>query len=67
MAAKGAFVTIGFLGSGCSLSKLVSCSQDAKGAIEKAVQELVDAGYVFFDQTTLHICSAATFGIPNSA
>ena len=67
MAAKGVFVTVGFLGSGCSVSKLISRSQDAKDTIMQAVGELVAAGYVSFDQQTIHIRSAPTFGIASNA
>jgi hypothetical protein len=64
MAAKGIFVTIGFLGNGCALQALLNHTKDTEALVESALQELTAAGYVTIDEGHyIHIRSAATFGI----
>ena len=63
MAAKGVFVTIGFLGNGCSVTALSNQSVNNVAEIEAALLELSKAGYVSVTDGTVTIKSAATFGI----
>ena len=64
MAAKGIFVTIGYLGNGCGLKNLLEHSKDSEKSVRKALQELSDAGYVTIDEENLiHIRSASQFGL----
>lgn len=50
MTAKGAFVSIGFLGNGCTLEQLVTSSTNDEASVTQALKELEDAGYVHFDE-----------------
>lgn len=64
MAAKGAFVTVGFLGNGCSVSELAQHTLDAPQQVQSAIDELVQAGYLELDgERRLHIRTAPKFGI----
>lgn len=64
MAAKGVFVSIGFLGNGCSLEDLAKHALDELERIGAAVDELVRAGYVSVEEgERLHIKTAPSFGI----
>jgi hypothetical protein len=63
MAAKGVFVSVGFLGNGCSLEDLAKHTLDGLERVEAAVNELVQAGYVSIEDERLHIRAAPKFGI----
>lgn len=66
MSAKGVFVSIGFLGNGCKLEKLLNRTTDSTAAILKALNELEKAGYIFVDERkTVHFKSLAFFGTRN--
>lgn len=61
--AKGVFVTIGFLGNGCSMVSILEQSSDDAAQIQRALDELVNAGYISLEDGNVHIKSASTFGI----
>lgn len=61
--AKGIFVTIGFLGNGCSMLSLLEQSADDAAQIQRALDELIRAGYISLEDGNIHIKSASTFGI----
>ena len=64
MAAKGVFVTIGFIGNGCTLSVLANHCNESLEALETASRELIDAGYIVTEnEGELHIKAAPSFGI----
>lgn len=63
MSAKGVFVSIGFLGNGCKLEKLLNRTTDSTAAVLKALEELLKAGYIEMDANkTIHVKSPAVFG-----
>ena len=63
MSAKGLFVSIGFLGNGCKLDKLLSRTTDSTAALLKSLTELERAGYIEIDaRKTIHVKSPAAFG-----
>ena len=66
MRAKGIFVTIGFLGNGCSVDAIIQQSTDTAQEAEAALAELVKAGYVSVDDAQVTIRPAATFGIQSA-
>ena len=63
MRAKGIFVTIGFLGNGCSVEALAQQSTDSEAETKAALDELVKAGYAAIEDGKVTIKPAATFGI----
>lgn len=63
LAAKGVFVTIGLLGSGCKISMLERRCTDTSETVMSALQELVDGGYVSIEQDTVLVHSRTSFGI----
>ena len=64
MSAKGVFVSIGFLGNGCTLENLSEHSHDSLEALRGSVQELVQAGYLNLEEEgKLFIRAAPSFGI----
>lgn len=64
MAAKGIFVTVGFLGNGCTFTRLTEHSRETVDTIKQAVEELVNAGYVTVEEgEKLFIRTAPEFGI----
>jgi hypothetical protein len=63
LAAKGVFVTIGLLGSGCQISTLERRCTDTSETVMSAVQELVEGGYVSIDQGAVLVHSRTSFGI----
>jgi hypothetical protein len=64
MAAKGVFVTVGFLGNGCRVDELARHALDALEQVQGAIDELVQAGYLELDdERRLHIRAAPKFGI----
>lgn len=65
MTAKGVFVTVGLLGSGCKVADLASRTASTDEALDEALQELVEGGYVTLEDGTIHIQGAATFGLPS--
>lgn len=66
MRAKGIFVTIGFLGNGCSVDAIARQSTDTVQEAEAALDELAKAGYVSIDDGQVTIRPAATFGIQSA-
>lgn len=65
MNAKGVFVSISFLGNGCTLDRLAQITKDGTHNILHALKELEQAGYILFEKTTVRIKSAAYFGSTN--
>lgn len=57
LAAKGAFLSIGYLGNGCTVAKLAERTSDSLQAIEYILGELIDAGYVRLENSTLFLVS----------
>lgn len=65
LAAKGVFVTIGLLGSSCTLEELGSHCSDAPDAIRAAVGELVDHRYVTTEDDRIVLRDLSSLGIPD--
>ena len=66
LTAKGVFVSIGFLGNGCTLEQLVASSTSDSVAVTQALAELQSAGYVSHDEGTgLVIKTPSSFGSPD--
>lgn len=63
MAAKGVFVTVGFLGSGCPVASLQAHTADSPESLQRALDELERAGYVSLCEGAVHIRSAQQFGL----
>ncbi len=64
MSAKGVFVSIGFLGNGCSLDDLAKHTLDPLERLRESVSELVQAGYLDVEEgERLYIRAAPSFGI----
>ena len=64
MSAKGVFVTIGFLGNGCTFEGLARHASESEEVVKAAAQELIDAGYVVVEEDDkLYIKTAPSFGI----
>ncbi len=67
MAAKGVFVTIGLLGSGCTVASLSKRASDAHKVVVAALEELIEAGYVTIDrdgeEERVFIRGPASFGV----
>ena len=64
MSAKGVFVSVGFLGNGCTVENLLEHSHDSLEAVQRSVQELVQAGYLNLEEEDrLFIRAAPSFGI----
>lgn len=64
MSAKGVFVTIGFLGNGCTFEGLARHASESVEAVKTAAQELIEAGYVAVEEDDkLYIKTAPSFGI----
>ncbi|CAN5855029.1 hypothetical protein BH24DEI2_BH24DEI2_09180 [soil metagenome] len=64
MSAKGVFVTIGFLGNGCTFEGLARHASEDVEAVKAAAQELISAGYVTTEEDDkLFIKTAPSFGI----
>ncbi len=57
LAAKGTFLAIGYLGNGCTVAKLAERTSDNLQAIEYILSELIEAGYVRLEDSTLLIVS----------
>jgi hypothetical protein len=57
LAAKGAFLAIGYMGNGCSVSKLTERTSDSLSAIEYILGELIEAGYIKLEDSNLFIVS----------
>lgn len=64
MAAKGIFVTVGYLGNGSTMADLEKKTSDSLENIQQYVNELVNAGYVNIESgDEVHIKSAGSFGV----
>ena len=64
MAAKGIFVTMGYLGNGRTLQDLGKLCNETLSDLERAAQELIEAGYIVTEgDGELHIKAAPSFGI----
>lgn len=64
MAAKGVFVSIGYIGNGCTLNVLEKHCSETLEFLKAAAAELIDAGYITTEnEGELHIKAAPSFGI----
>ena len=64
MAAKGVFVTVGFVGNGCTYESLAEHATETIEAIRKVVGELIEAGYLTIEEEEkLYIKTAPSFGV----
>ncbi len=63
LAAKGLFVSISYLGNKCKLSSLNKYSSDRQSVILSSLDELLNAGYVKFEDGFVSIKPASTFGV----
>jgi hypothetical protein len=63
MAAKGLFVTLGFLGNACTLEQLEAHCSDTKAHLQSSLNELRQVGYVSLEGDVISVKAAASFGI----
>jgi hypothetical protein len=63
MAAKGVFVTVGFLGSGCEIAHLQAHTKDTPESLQQALEELERSGYIGLTEGAVFIRSAPEFGL----
>ena len=63
MAAKGVFSTLGLMGNSCSVAELASRTKDKQQAVQAALRELENAGYVEVVDGMVHVHSAGSFGM----
>jgi hypothetical protein len=63
MAAKGVFLTLGFMGNSCTLSQLMQRCSDSKEKLEDCIKELRQAEYITLEGDTVAIKAASSFGI----
>jgi hypothetical protein len=63
MAAKGIFLTLGFMGNSCTMSQLMQRCTDSKEALERYLAELREVEYITLEQDTISIKAAASFGL----
>ena len=64
LAAKGVFVTIGFLGGGCRLADVARhCSDESD--LESVLNELMTRGYVSVTDGVIMVRDPAVFGLPD--
>jgi hypothetical protein len=67
LAAKGAFLAIGYMGSGCSVSKLAERTSDNLQVIEYILSELIEAGYIRLEESNLYIVSPSDLVLHDEA
>jgi hypothetical protein len=63
MAAKGLFLTLGFLGNSATLSQLMRHCADSKEGLERSLGELREVEYVSLEGDTISVKSASSFGL----
>ena len=63
LAAKGAFLAIGYIGNGCAVSKLAERTSDSLQAIEYILGELIDAGYIRLEDSNIFIVSPSDLAV----
>jgi hypothetical protein len=63
LAAKGAFLAIGYIGNGCNVSKLTERTSDNLQAIEYILSELIEAGYIRLENGNLFIVSPSDLAL----
>jgi hypothetical protein len=63
MAAKGLFLTLGFLGNSCTLAQLQSRCADSEVALRRSLDELCKVEYVSLEGDTISVKSASSFGL----
>jgi hypothetical protein len=63
MAAKGVFVTVGFLGNGCELANLQAHTRDTLENLQSALDELERYGYIGLNEGAVFIRPAPEFGL----
>jgi hypothetical protein len=64
MAAKGLFVTLGYVGGQSSLETLSNCSSDGLERLQVLLDELQQAGYISVSESGLvSVRSAGSFGM----
>lgn len=63
LAAKGAFVLLDLLGSEASVEQLTEKTSDDAVAVQRALSELIKAGYATLSAGVIRISSPAAFGL----
>jgi hypothetical protein len=63
MAAKGLFLTLGFMGNSCTFAQLMDHCADSKDVLERAVAELCQVEYVTLEDGVISVKAAASFGL----
>lgn len=64
LAAKGAFVIVTLLGNGCSVEEIARHAKETPVAVEAALLELRERGYLRFEAGRASLRDAADFGLP---
>ncbi len=63
MAAKGLFLTLGFMGNSATFAQLMRHCADTKETLGRSLGELREAEYVSFDAEVITVKSASSFGL----
>lgn len=63
LAAKGAFLAIGYIGNGCTVARLAERTSDNLPAIEYILGELIESGYIRMENSNLFIVSPADLAL----
>jgi hypothetical protein len=63
MAAKGLFLTLGFLGNSATFSQLERHCKDSKEALVGSLEELRQVEYVSLENDVISVKDASSFGL----
>jgi hypothetical protein len=63
MAAKGLFLTLGFLGNSCTLEQLKAHCADSEADLRRILEELRRVEYISLEGEQISVKAAASFGV----
>jgi hypothetical protein len=63
MAAKGLFLTLGFLGNSCTLTQLKTHCADSEESLRRTLEELRTVEYISLEGETIAVKAPASFGV----